>query len=121
MRLGDLFAPADEDPAALARTKLLGGILLFLGLQIVVGMIVLTWFTLPMIIGTAEAGRGFTGGPLDRWLVLVIYAVAMTLGLIILLAGAVQATTGQRGKPAIAHLLYACATVAMLAGMGLSL
>ena len=121
MRLAELFAPADDDPAAQMRTKLLGGVVAFLGFQIVVGMLALTWFTLPIIMGTATGGPGFNGSPLDRWLVLLIYAVAMMLGLIILAAGAIQATTGQRGKPAIARLLFACATVAMLAGMGLSL
>ena len=119
MRLADLFARPTRTRGAGAN-ELVGGVLAFLGFQIVVGMIVLTWSTLPMISAPLGGDRVQRLAP--RSLARPpIYAVATLLGLIILLAGAVQATTGQRGKPAIAHLLYACASVAMLAGMGLSL
>lgn len=123
MNLADLFSEPAADSAAQTRTRLLGSIAAFLGLQIVVGMAMLTWFTLPIILGTRaeNGGAGFTGGPLDRWLVLLIYALAALIGLIIVLAGAVQAMTGQRARPLVVRLIMLVASLAMLAGMGLGL
>lgn len=121
MSSGDPSPPPDELDAAQKRARFRGSVVAFLGVQVLMGIILVAWFTLPKMFGAGAVGDGalFTGSTLDRWLVLFIYANAAMIGVTITAAGLLQAKFGQRAQPTVLRLIMMFAALASLAGLGL--
>ena len=120
MSFRELFPPGELD-AAQKRTRMIGFVLLYLGLQILVIIIGVMWFTIPMMFGGVADGGGaiFTGNRLDRWLVLFVYANVVMIGLTITFAATLQAITARRASPVIPKLIMLFAALTMAAGLGI--
>ncbi len=95
-----------ERQARWARPLGAAGMVLVLILVSIIGVV--AWYIVPPMLADGETVDGvrFAGGPGARLMILAILALVATVGLIAILAGAIQLATGKRYGPIVRVMLW---------------
>ena len=101
------------------RVKVLGWVLILLGLFLVAFMGVITFFVAGLIMRANQPGSttGFTGGTKEMVLIFGIFGLVIAFGLASVVAGLAQARSGRRNKMLVKVMLGIVFVLAVVGGL----